>query len=115
MKTLNLSSYFPKTLLAIACVALSVSAAHAGSYQSVVLGDNPLAFYALNPGADGVDTAPDLTGHGNDGLIAGNLAAGFGPSTYITNAAYFDGGDAIDLSQGSNPGLLNFNGPITIE
>ncbi len=115
MKTLNLSSYFSRTLLAIVCVALSVPAAHAGSYQSIVLGDNPLAFYALNPGADGNSTAPDLTGNGNDGLIAGNLAAGFGPSTYITNAAYFDGGEAIDLSQGSNPSLLNFTGPITIE
>ncbi len=115
MKILSLNRYFSRTLLAIACVALSVSAARAGSYQSIVLGDNPLAFYALNPGADGNSTAPDLTGNGNDGLIAGNLVAGFGPSAYITNAASFDSGEAIDLSQGSNPSLLNFNGPITIE
>jgi len=113
MKTL--SRYFPATLLAAACLAMATSAARASSYQSVVSGDNPLAFYALNPGADGTSTAPDLSGNGNDGLIAGNLTAGFGPSAYITNAAYFDGGEAIDLSQGSNPGLLNFNGPITIE
>jgi hypothetical protein len=115
MKTLSLSNYFSRTLLAAACLALSVSAASAGSYQSIILGDNPLAFYALNPAVDGTSTAPDLTGNGNNGDIAGSLSAGFGPSAYITNAAYFDGGEAIDLSQGSNPGLLNFTGPITIE
>jgi fibronectin-binding autotransporter adhesin len=56
-----------------------------------------------------------LTGNGNDGNIAGTLSAGFGPSAYITNAAYFDGGEAIDLSQYANSNLLNFTGPITIE
>ncbi|HTR42319.1 MAG TPA: hypothetical protein VMH87_11950, partial [Pseudomonadales bacterium] len=111
MKTL--SSYFAATLLAAAFLALSASAGRASSYQSIILGDNPLAFYALNPAVDGTTTAPDLSGNGNDGLIAGDLSYGFGPSTYITNAAYFDGGEAIDLSQGPNAGLLNFNGPIT--
>ncbi len=115
MKTPSLSSCFFGTLLAIACFALSMTSAHASSYQSIVLGDNPLAFYALNPAVDGTGTAPDLTGNGNDGVIAGTLSAGAGPSSYITNAAYFDGGEAIDLSQGSNPALLNFTGPITIE
>jgi len=116
MKPLSLSSYFFGTLLAIGCLTLSVpTTLRAGSYQSIVLGDNPLAYYALNPAVDGTSTAPDLSGNGNDGLIAGNLSYGFGPSAYITNAAYFDGGEAIDLSQGSNPGLLNFTGPITIE
>jgi hypothetical protein len=114
MKNPSLSSYFAATLATV-CLVLSVPAVHAGSYQSIVLGDNPLAFYALNPAVDGTSTAPDLTGNGNDGVVAGNLSAGFGPSAYITNAAYFDGGEAIDLSQGSNPGLLNFTGPITIE
>jgi hypothetical protein len=49
MKNPCLSSYFFRTFLATACFALSISAARASSYQSIVLGDNPLAFYALNP------------------------------------------------------------------
>src|SRR5262249_35584307 len=36
-------------------------------------------------------------------------------SKYITNSAYFNGSAAIDLSQSSNPSLLNFTGPITLE
>ena len=115
MKNLSLSSYLPGTLLATACLAISALTAHASTYQSVVLGDSPVAFYALNPAVDGVDTAPDLTANDNNGIIAGNLSSGFGPTTYITNAAYFDGNEAIDLSQGANPGLLNFTGPITLE
>jgi hypothetical protein len=115
MKIPSLSSHLPSMLLATACLALSVSAACASSYQSIVSSDAPVAFYALNPAQDGTSTAPDLTGNGNDGLIAGDISYGFGPSAYITNAAYFDGGEAIDLSQGANPGLLNFTGPITIE
>jgi hypothetical protein len=115
MKIPSLSSHFSITLLAAACLALSVSAACASSYQSIVSSDTPIAFYALNPAQDGTSTAPDLTGNGNNGVIAGNISYGFGPTAYITNAAYFDGGEAIDLSQGSNPGLLNFTGPITIE
>ncbi|HVU27215.1 MAG TPA: LamG-like jellyroll fold domain-containing protein [Verrucomicrobiae bacterium] len=84
-------------------------------YQSTILGDNPLAYYALNPAADGTSVAPDLTGNGNDGLAV-NIAAATGPSSYIPNAANFNGQTAaIDLSQGSNPDLLNFLGPITLE
>lgn len=95
-------------------MALMVAAAARADYQSTVLTDNPLAFYALNPAVDGTSTAPDLTGNGNDG-VAVNIAAATGPSAYIPNAANFNGSAAIDLSQGSNPGLLNFTGPITLE
>jgi hypothetical protein len=98
---------------AVAMVLVTAATVRA-DYQSTVLGDNPLAYYALNPGADGASVAPDLTGHGNDGLAIG-IAAASGPSPYVTNAASFNGSAAIDLSQGSNPNLLNFAGPITLE
>jgi len=84
------------------------------AYQTLVLGDNPLAYYALNPGADGTGTAPDLTGNGNNGQASG-IVAGTGPSQFITNAAYFNGAASIDLSGGANSNLLNFSGPITLE
>lgn len=91
-----------------------IATAARADYHSTVLADGPLAYYALNPAADGTSVAPDLTGNGNDGIAAGVTAAA-GPSPFLTNAAYFNGSAAIDLSQGSNPGLLDFNGPITIE
>jgi hypothetical protein len=84
------------------------------AYQSVVLGDNPLAYYALNPGTDGTTNAPDLSGNGNNGVPA-NISPAIGPTEFITNATYFDGSAAIDLSQGTNAGLLNYAGPITLE
>ena len=95
-------------------LALILAATARADYHSTVLADGPLAYYALNPAADGTSVAPDLTGNGNNGVAAG-IAAATGPSPYLTNAAYFNGSAAIDLSQGSNPGLLNFSGPITIE
>jgi autotransporter-associated beta strand protein len=95
-------------------LALMTTVTVRANYQSTVLADNPLAYYALNPAVDGNSTAPDLTGNGNDG-VAVDITAASGPSAYITNAANFNGSAAIDLSQGSNPGLLNFNGPITLE
>ena len=79
-----------------------------------MLGDNPVAHYALNPGTDGTSAAPDLTGNDNDGNASG-IAVAIGPTLYITNAANFDGAASIDLSQGSDSGLLNFSGPITLE
>jgi hypothetical protein len=84
------------------------------AYQSVVLADNPLAYYALNPSVDGITNAPDLSGNGNNGEPA-NISPGIGPTEFITNAAYFDGTAAIDLSQGTNAGLLIFSGPMTLE
>lgn len=101
-------------LVVSAGVVLMTAAMARADYQSTVLGDGPLAYYAMNPAADGTNTAPDLTGYGNDG-VATNIAAATGPSVYIANAAYFNGAAAIDLSQGGNPGLLDFTGPITLE
>ncbi len=101
-------------LLITAGLALMAAVTARADYNSTVLSDSPLAFYALNPSVDGTSTAPDLTGNNNTGLCA-NIAAANGPSPYITNAAYFNGGAAIDLSQSGNPGLLNFTGPITLE
>lgn len=115
MKTVSLSSYFSAALMAAACFALSVPAARASSYQSIVLGDGPLAFYALNPAQDGTSTAPDLTANGNNGVVINSISAASGPSAYITNAAYFNGSADIDLSEGANAGVLNFTGPITLE
>ncbi len=103
-----------RLILAALGLTLCAAAQAQTPYQSVVLGDAPLAYYALNPGADGTSTAPDLTTNGNDGQASG-ISAGMGPSEYITNAAYFDGAAAIDLSLGSNPGALDFAGPITLE
>jgi len=95
-------------------LALCSSAKAQTAYQSVVLADNPLAYYALNPGADGTTNAPDLSGNGNNGEPA-NISPATGPTEFITNAAYFNGGAAIDLSQGTNEALLDFTGPITLE
>src|ERR1019366_8592989 len=102
-------------LFSAASVALMTTFTVRADYQSTVLGDNPLAYYALNPNTDPAGTSPDLSGNGNDGA-AYNLAAVPGPSPYIANAAAFDGADsAVDLSGGANPGLLNFAGPISLE
>src|SRR5580658_9857863 len=101
-------------IFAVLALTLCSAAKAQTAYQSVVLADNPLAYYALNPGTDGTTNAPDLSGNGNNGDPA-NISAAVGPTEFITNAAYFDGTAAIDLSQGTNAGLLNFTGPITLE
>jgi autotransporter-associated beta strand protein len=94
---------------------LMSAAAVRADYQSTVLGDNPLAYYALNPASDPAGVSPDLTGNGNNGAAA-NIAAVPGPTAYITNAASFDGQtSAVDLGGGVNSGILNFSGPITME
>ena len=96
-------------------LALVAAFAARADYQSTVLSDGPIAYYALNPGADGTSLSPDLSGNGNDGTDF-NVSPTNGPTAFITNAVYFDGSSvAIDLSMGSNPGLLNFSGPITME
>jgi len=107
------SPQYYRSLLWTGLVLIIATAARA-DYHSTVLADGPLAYYALNPAANGTSVAPDLTGNGNDGVAAGVTAAA-GPSQFLTNASYFNGSTAIDLSQGSNPGLLDFSGPITIE
>jgi hypothetical protein len=102
-------------LLIATSLALMVSSATGANYQSVVLGDHPLAFYALDPATDPADTSPDLSGNDNDGF-AFNIAPATGPSAYITNAASFDGVTSFDdISTGGNAGLLIFTGPITLE
>ncbi|HEV7925483.1 MAG TPA: hypothetical protein VGR14_09015, partial [Verrucomicrobiae bacterium] len=101
-------------ILAALSLTLCAAAKAQTAYQSVVLGDNPLAYYALNPGTDGTTNAPDLSGNGNNGVPA-NISPAIGPTEFITNATYFDGSAAIDLSQGTNAGLLNYAGPITLE
>src|SRR5450756_736119 len=81
-------------------------------YQSTVLGDSPLLYYALDSSVTG-GTATDLSGNGDNGNSF-NLTAVSGPSPYITSAANFDGSDAsIDVA--GSPSLLNFSGPITLE
>lgn len=103
-----------RLLSALGLVLIGSVSARA-DYNSTVLADNPLAFYALNPGSDPAYDSPDLTGNGNDGY-AYDLTPIQGPSPYITNAASFDGSTSyVDLDFGSNPGLLNFSGPITLE
>ena len=101
-------------IFAALSLTLCAAAKAQSAYQSVVLGDNPLAYYALNPGTDGTTNAPDLSGNGNNGVPA-NISPAEGPTEFITNATYFDGSTAIDLSQGTNAGLLNYAGPITLE
>jgi len=96
-------------------LVLLAVAAQAQNYQNAVLADNPLAFYALNPASDPTNASPDLTGNGNDGF-AFNITPATGPTSYITNAANFNGTTSFDdISQGGNPGLLNFSGPMTLE
>jgi hypothetical protein len=97
---------------------ISVCTARA-DYQSTVLSDTPLAYYPLNLDVDTGSTASDVSGNGNPGTYV-NIYSGFnnvpGPSPYITNGVSLDGLTTyIDLSTGSNPGLLNFAGPITLE
>jgi len=81
--------------LGVACLAAVTARA---DYPGTVLGDSPLAYYALNPAADPSGTSPDLTGNGNDGVASGLIAA-TGPTGYITNAANFNGSASIDLSE----------------
>ncbi len=115
MKKAKTPRFFNASVLGTVAVALITASAARADYQSTVLGDNPLAYYALNPASDPANTSPDLTGNGNNG-VAFNITAASGPTAYITNAASFDGQTAsVDLSMGNNPGILNFSGPITME
>ena len=104
-----------KFLGALAVALISVSAARA-DYQSLVLGDSPIAYYPLNLNVDTGSTASDVSGNNNPGTFV-NIASGFnnavGPSAFITNAISFDGlSQYIDLG---DPNLFNFSGPITLE
>lgn len=115
MKMQNSTGHFLSRFFTAIGLGLMTAATVRADYQSTVLGDAPLAYYALNPAADPAGTAPDLSGNGNDGA-ASNLTAVPGPTAYIPGAAYFDGTNSmVDLSGGGNPGLLDFTGPITLE
>ncbi len=116
MKKTNSSRPFLGKFFTAVSVALLAAATARADYQSTVLADSPLAFYALNPGSDPSGTSPDLTGNGNTG-DAFNLVPMPGPSAFITNAAGLDGQFAyVDLDLiATNPGLLDFGGPIAIE
>ncbi len=113
-QTTKVGSARGKWTMAVGLSLVCTIAARA-DYKATVLGDNPVAYYALNPGTDGTSTSPDLSGNGNDGANF-NVTPAQGPTAFVTNAVFFDGSSvAIDLSMGSNPGLLNFSGPITME
>ena len=102
--------------IAIGLMLMTVVSVRA-DYQSTVLNDHPLAYYALNLIVDNSGTATDLSGNGNNSSYY-NIYPASGPTAYITNSASFAGSSVesyVDLSTGSNPGLLNFGGLITME
>jgi hypothetical protein len=103
-------------LVAIGLLLTTVSSVQA-SYESTVLNDHPLAYYALDLTIDNSGTATDLSGNGNNSSYY-VLSPTAGPTAYIPNAAYFGGSGAqsfVDLSSGANAGILNFGGLITME
>ncbi len=103
----------------IGLVVMPATNVHA-DYQSTVQNDHPVAFYPINSSVDPTGTtATDLSGNGNNGTYNGTdpeFNTVPGPTPFIPDALYFDGFTSfIDLSTGSNPNLLNFSGPITLE
>jgi hypothetical protein len=102
-------------------LALTAAVTARAGYTNTVLLDNPLAFYPINADIDPTGTtATDISGNGNNGTYNGvdpQFNTVPGPSPSIPNALQFDGitGSFVDLSTGSNPGLLNFGGTITME
>lgn len=103
----------------LAVLGLASATSVYADYQSAVLADSPRAYYPLNLDVDTGSTASDVSGNGNPGTLV-NIYSGFnnavGPSAFITNAISFDGFSTyIDLGAGSNPGLLNFAGAISLE
>ena len=119
-------SHAVRALAMLALLATTATSTRAStSYQSVVLGDHPLAYYALNLATDtnqnngGEYVATDLSGNGNNAAYV-NIYPGYnnvtGPSAYITNGVSFDGSTTfVDLSNGTNTTILNFGGTITME
>jgi concanavalin A-like lectin/glucanase superfamily protein len=103
-------------LVAVAFVLTTVIPVHA-DYKSTVLGDNPIAYFALDLTVDNSGTVTDLSGHGNSSTYY-NIYPTTGPSAYIPNAAIFVGASIqsyVDLGSGANSNILNFGGPITME
>jgi Concanavalin A-like lectin/glucanases superfamily len=120
MKTQNQTKRLCGRFLTTVALALTMVITARADYQSTVLNDHPLAFYPINSSVDPTGTtATDLSGNGNNGTYNGTdpeFNTVPGPSSSIPNALYFDGFTSyVDLSTGSNPALLNFGGPITME
>ena len=65
-------------LIAIGLLLTTVVSVRA-DYKSTVLGDNPLAYFALDLTIDSGGTATDLSGNGNDSAYY-NLSASAGPT-----------------------------------
>jgi hypothetical protein len=106
-------SFYGRFLTAIGLMLMTAVTVVRAGYQSTVLGDNPLVYYALTSDVTN-GTATDLTTNAVNGNSYNLTDAGSGPSAYITNAAAFDGVSAsIDVA--GAPALLNSNGPITLE
>jgi autotransporter-associated beta strand protein len=120
MKNTHISiGRFRAGCLIILSLGLATVTTVRASYQDTVLADDPLAFYPLNLAVDTGSSATDISGNGNNGTYV-NIADGFnnetGPSAFITNAVSFDGSsEFVDLSTGTNIGILNFGGKITLE
>lgn len=113
MKPIKSTSLVCLQCLASAGLGLLTAVTARADYKATVLADQPLAYYDLDPTFDTFDTAPDLTGHGND-AVAYNLYNVPGPSAFIPNAAAFDGqGDTY--AEIGTPAMLNFTGPVTLE
>ena len=124
MKTQSSIHFLYGRLLAVIGLALMTAVTVRGVdlYQSTVLGDHPLAYYPINATVDNDPvsiTATDLSGNGNDGTYNYNdpyYNTVPGPSPYIPDALAFDGANVfVDLSTGTNTGILDFSGPITME
>ena len=104
-------------LLAVIGLLLIAAVTTRADYKSTVLGDKPIAYFALDLTIDNSGTATDLSGNGNNSTYY-NIYPGAGPSAYIPNAAMFLGAaysSYVDLSTAPNAGILNFGGPITME
>src|SRR5215472_16200334 len=116
MKELNSPRRLVRWFAILTASALAAAQPALANYQSIVLGDTPLAFYPLNLAVDTSGTATDVSGNGNNGayvnIFSGNNSTG--PSAYITNAVVFNGTDtSVDLS--SAPSLTSLSGAATLE
>src|SRR5882724_2393118 len=120
MKKQNSTNHLCSRFMVTVALALTTAVTARADYHSTVLGDNPLAYYPINSDVDPTGImATDLSGNGNNGTYNGTdpeVNTVPGPSSFIPNALLFNGFTSfVDLSTGSNPGLLNFSGKITME
>ena len=117
MKTNLINHGFCSRFHLVIGLLLTIVLSARADYQSTVLGDHPLAYFALDLTIDNNGIATDLSGNGNNSAYY-NISASAGPSAYLPNAAFFAGSSVqsfVDLSSGANSGILNFGGPITME